>query len=1501
VTASANGQVHWNGRIEGLLSWLPSTGKHIEWGRIKGAPSWVTVSGDLTPGLAQAHLDGRKVVGAFPYADGVARFGVLDVDLHLKDREPTADEVEAVERYAVAKARQLERAGIACLLVRGHRVGSYHIFLRVAPMLAARLGRWLKTMVADAGDIHVDTYPEPDGEGNAARLPGRHHRRPDAWSEAWNGTGWEPWPAAFDRLLALPENPTRLFPDPGGRSADQKSKSKTDPPRGERPGDVFNLLVPVEDVLKACGWTVEREDGDRVRFTRPGKDGGVSASVKDATVWVFTSSVKGLPVSSESGKPYTAFGLIAHLEYEGDFKVAARELAKAGFCRPSQEPRATFGGKGTSGNPGQTPPQQSAAVIPPYVPFPTHLLPPVVSKYVGATAAAMNCDPSYSALPALAALGAAIGSSHVANPKKGWKEPPYVWALPIGKSGTTKSPPYRDVEDVAEDINDRLEAEYEIEVVAYEARMEEWAEKKRAAKETGEDPGPKPKPPVEKSFIKGDVTIEALIGTLQDNPRGQLIGQDELSAWIGGFVKYAGKTGTSDLPRWLQLSNAGAINYTRKTGDRRKVRIRGVGVSVAGTIQPLVLSRVLTEEFRAAGFLARLLLAMPPWRKRQWTEAEVDDADRGAFAELLDDLHRLPPGAWPDGRPAPHLVRLSDEAKTLFVAFYNANGAALETADEDMAAVMSKLEGYALRFALIFHCCRLKGDAAQTPITAEDVAAAIKLTTWFRDETERVYLALGETPEQQAARSLFEVIQRLAERRGGRVTARNLQRSNSRKYPTAAAAEAVLESLVGHGFGYWAEIPPGPKGGAPTRAFVPRVAPDTTDTTSPGDDNDPPDDEGGDEGAPDTTPEDRPPPGAGPAPEPGVTDEDGSPSGEGGEADPEVASDVSGVGQAAGRFESPPGTAADGVAGCVRPNGVVSGNSRSEGYALITSPADVVAIVGAIEDDGGPVGIDTETTGLDPLADRVRLLQVATGRSTFVIDLFALADPPAALAELFAVLAQVEVLGHNLQFDLRFLARLGFTPGRVFDTQLASQVLHAGERADNNALLRHALKDVAARELGRGVDKSEQTSDWSRPVLTPEQIAYAAADAAVLLPLAEALKQKLAEAGLTATAEVEMRALPGVAWAAPVRVDAATWTAIADTAAAEQVCLAGEMDALAPNGTSLFASRNWNSPDQVRAAFAGLGVTLDSTDDDALAALDHPLAALLRDYRAAAKRAGTYGRKWLAKHAGPDGRVLPSWNQLGAESSGRMSCSDPNLQNVPRGPDYRRCFVAGPGNVLLKADYSQIELRIAAKLTGERRMLDAYRSGQDLHALTAAALLGKPAAEVAKPDRQLAKAVNFGLLYGQSAKGLRAYALANYGVSLSLDEAVRHRETFFRTYPGLRRWHRSVGDGPTDTRTLGGRRRVGVTRFTEKLNTPVQGTGADGLKAAIALLWERRAECPGAVPVLFVHDEIVLEVPEADADAASAWLRRCMVDAVAPLLDPVPVEVEVSVGKTWGG
>jgi DNA polymerase-1 len=560
------------------------------------------------------------------------------------------------------------------------------------------------------------------------------------------------------------------------------------------------------------------------------------------------------------------------------------------------------------------------------------------------------------------------------------------------------------------------------------------------------------------------------------------------------------------------------------------------------------------------------------------------------------------------------------------------------------------------------------------------------------------------------------------------------------------------------------------------------------------------------------------------------------------------------------------------------------------GFTPVSDAADLAMVATAVE-ESRRVGLDTETTGLDPRTDRLRLLQLATERGTYLVDCFAVGPSP-----LWGALSGVELVGHNLAFDLAFLARLRFEPGRVFDTQRAAELL-TGRQGRGY----FTLAQTVERELGRDLDKAGQKSDWSVPVLTADQFRYAAADAEVLPPLADALAARHREASLERVAAIEARAVPAVAWMAGAGVgfDRAAWGKLAAEAEAERDRLRGLLDDEAPTPDGrLFKAINWNSTDQVQEVFRKAGVVLDSTGDDALAACDHPLAALLRDYRTAAKLVSTYGRDWL-KHVASDGRAYPGWQQIGAGASGRMSCRDPNVQNLPRDPRYRRCFVAPPGRVLVKADYSQIELRIAAKVSGDARMLEAYRTGEDLHALTARSVLGK--ADVTKADRQTAKSLNFGLLYGMGAKGLRAYARSNYGVELTEAQAREYRAAFFRAYPGLRRWHNSVPDRPIETRTLAGRRRQNVAKFTEKLNTPVQGTGADGLKTALALLWERRADCPGAVPVLAVHDEIVVEVDASQAEAVSGWLRQAMLDGMVPLVEPVPVEVEIGVAPTWGG
>jgi DNA polymerase-1 len=324
-------------------------------------------------------------------------------------------------------------------------------------------------------------------------------------------------------------------------------------------------------------------------------------------------------------------------------------------------------------------------------------------------------------------------------------------------------------------------------------------------------------------------------------------------------------------------------------------------------------------------------------------------------------------------------------------------------------------------------------------------------------------------------------------------------------------------------------------------------------------------------------------------------------------------------------------------------------------------------------------------------------------------------------------------------------------------------------------------------------------------------------------------------------------------------------------------------------------------PTEGAAALALLGFGLENVDDDVLAGIAHPFADLLRRYRGARKRGSTYGLDWIAKYVAADGRIYTDWKQCGAKTR-RMASGNPNLQNIPGGEAYRCCFVAPPGRVLVKADYSQIELRIAANVAGEGRMIEAYRRGDDLHTLTARHMTGKQ--EVTPAERKLAKPVNFGLIYGMGTKSLRGKAKAEYDLDLSEADARRFSDAFFRTYPAIRQWHNRIKrERATQTRTLAGRRVLveADAFYGAKANYVIQGTGGDGVKEALALLWERREQCPGAFPVLAVHDEIVVEADAAQADAVALWLRQAMLDAMAPLIDPVPVEVEVKVAPTWGG
>jgi DNA polymerase I-like protein with 3'-5' exonuclease and polymerase domains len=562
------------------------------------------------------------------------------------------------------------------------------------------------------------------------------------------------------------------------------------------------------------------------------------------------------------------------------------------------------------------------------------------------------------------------------------------------------------------------------------------------------------------------------------------------------------------------------------------------------------------------------------------------------------------------------------------------------------------------------------------------------------------------------------------------------------------------------------------------------------------------------------------------------------------------------------------------------------------------------------------LGLDTETTGLHWRRDRLRLIQLATPAQVAVIDAFVC--PLERLRPLFE--GTTTFIAHHAKFDLHFLGTAGLPwPTHLRDTMILAQLLGArgGERQPS-----YRLQHVVERTLGLTLDKTEQQSGWGAPHLSEEQLVYAARDAAILLPLETALTEAITTAGLTRIAKIEMACLPAVVWTqeAGMPLDETAWRALASDALAHLTAIETDLQALVDASGYVKPIKvtktgktpknhdplmNWNSWHQVVPWLQHLGFAVEWVNKEVLAMLhtDAPAVALLQERYTWVE--GTKRGTWV-DHFCDDGRVYAEFRQMGS-SAGRMSCAEPNLQSIPRSKDYRRCIRAPEGYGLLKADYGQIELRIAAVLANETQMLAAFRDGKDLHRLTAARVRGIDPSAVTDEERHVAKTVNFGLIYGLGAAALRTKVWTEARIEISLAEAEAFRRAFFQMYPAFVRWHGDMKrqirrEGGIDTRTLTGRRRLDVREYTETANTPTQGTAADGFKVALARLWRDRQSCPTARIIGVFHDEILVEVPQDDAAVAKAWLQQHMEAAMTHIVKgKVPIVANVQLWQDWAG
>jgi len=570
--------------------------------------------------------------------------------------------------------------------------------------------------------------------------------------------------------------------------------------------------------------------------------------------------------------------------------------------------------------------------------------------------------------------------------------------------------------------------------------------------------------------------------------------------------------------------------------------------------------------------------------------------------------------------------------------------------------------------------------------------------------------------------------------------------------------------------------------------------------------------------------------------------------------------------------------------------------------------------------------LDTETTSLDPM--RARLVgmsfSVASGEAAYLPLAHRYAGAPGQLP-LDAVLARLKPwledparpkVGQNLKYDWHVLMNHGVVlAGIAHDTLLQSYVLEAHER--------HDMDSLAERHLHETTVKYEEVCGKGAGQIGFDQVdlaratEYAAEDADITLRLHRTLHPRVqAEPGLDFVyARIEMPLLPVLARMerAGVLLDSSLLRQHSDFLAQEMRALEEKAQAAAGQPFNL------NSPRQLADIFFNqLGLPVlkktpkgaPSTDEEVLErlALDFPLPRLVLDYRALAKLKSTYTDKLPQMVDPATGRVHTTYSQAVAVT-GRLSSVDPNLQNIPvrtpEGRKIREAFIAAPGFVLVSADYSQIELRIMAHLSGDERLLAAFREDADIHRTTAAEVLGIAPDAVTSEQRRMAKAVNFGLIYGMSAFGLAAQ------LGIERSAAQNYIDRYFARYPGVARYMEQTREQARQrgyVETLFGRRlylpeiksgnparRSGAERAA--INAPMQGTAADLIKLAMLAVqgWLDDEGLKSRL-IMQVHDELVLEVAEEELARVQSRLPELMC-GVAELR--VPLKVEAGVGQNW--
>lgn len=592
---------------------------------------------------------------------------------------------------------------------------------------------------------------------------------------------------------------------------------------------------------------------------------------------------------------------------------------------------------------------------------------------------------------------------------------------------------------------------------------------------------------------------------------------------------------------------------------------------------------------------------------------------------------------------------------------------------------------------------------------------------------------------------------------------------------------------------------------------------------------------------------------------------------------------------------------------------------KNPDFEYVTDQTRLAEVLAELEKET-MISVDSEGTGLDPYLTRVLLVQIGTPKKAYVFD-----ARKVNLAGLKAILENPKILKiiQNAKFDFEVLkVKYGIETQNMFDTMLAERILTIGLERGVSSLLA-----IAQNRLGITLDKDWETYEWDKigeeTKLSKKHLTYAALDVLVLFPIFGEQYEEIRKEALIETAKLEFALVPAVAdmELTGTYIDVNQWRKNISELEKQRNEVAKKIQAeIRPlyrsNQVDLFGDQvdsiNLNSQPQLMDLLNDkLGLSAPSTGEEVLATLAHPIAKMLLEYRGHQKLISAFGENLLSKIHPKTKRIHPDFMQIGADS-GRFACSNPNLQQIPRESTFRSCFVAPPGRKLVAADYSQIELRVMGEFSQDPELMKAYKSGQDLHSFTASLMYKVPLDKVRKTvERQAAKTINFGLMYGRGASSIAGQ------IGVSVEEARGLIDKYFATFKKVRSWLNAVAKETVRrgySVTLNGRKRwfripdAGEPMYDRLIsgierqgkNTPIQGSSADMTKYALVYIYDRiKKEGLDAHLILTVHDEIVLEASEKDAEKVRLVTEEEMLRAGRKILKTVPVDCAVEVSDVW--